>query len=976
MSHPFGDRLSQHLHRKHGLSQSKLAAGILQAPAVITDMCKGRRLTGPQVRERVIAIIHWLLQQEALVSQEEANVLLAAAGLSALNALSHDEALLLQQLQMQADERLRMPLLTPAERSVPRHNLPLQSTAFIGRETEQAQVVTLLANPQCRLLTLVGPGGVGKTRLALEAASAVLESYQHGIYFVALAPLSEPDMMVAAIIASLSCNLQNDGRSPKQQLLDHVRDKEILLVVDNAEHLLAGVMLFTEILQAAPKLRLMVTSREQLRLSSETTFVLSGLAVAEITGGERSAAGQLFIQTAQRVRPSFSPSFADWPAIVQICRLVDGMPLGLILAASWIDMLTPAEIVTEIQHSLDFLAVDLHDLPERHRSLRAIFSTSWQRLSTAERDVVQKLAVFRGGFTREAATIVAGASLPILSTLSHKSFIQVQLNGRYDIHELLRQYALDTLGEQIAEIHGAHSAYFCAFLAQREVDLKGARQQAAMAEIEADVGNVRTAWQWAARQEQFDQLARALDSLGLFYLRRSRLHEGVALCRLPVEQLPMTSSSDSVDSQTGSGQGIVTCCQVRLLIWQSIFHRHLRELEAAQLALSQAQQVLTSQSLVGLDTRSEQAQLLLEQAEVNFGINLSETSALAEQCLAFYRMLSDPWRLAQSLALLGEAVHRLGGLDRAWQLEQEGLALRVKLDDTIGIACSLQNLAAIARHRGDFEEAEGLLRKCIAMFEELNNRGQQARGINDLAVTLVHAGKFKDGLLLFEESLRIHHVLALPEEPGLSTGVSGFALMLSGHYEKARLYLQRALIIYHETDNKSGIAYALLNLGRIAMAEKAFGDAQKFLQECLAIFQERREMLGVGSAYGCLGYAALMRNNATHAQAHIHRNLEIAADTGMFLPNMLALASVALLWNVKGNPENAIELYTVSLQNGHVAHSRWYHDVFGQHIDAVAQTLPAEIVKAAQARGRVREWRSTVQELLTAWDGTTQRATA
>ncbi len=541
MSHPFGDRLSQHLHRKHGLSQSKLAAGILQAPAIITDMCKGRRLTGPQVRERVIAIIHWLHQQEALGSQEEANALLAAAGLSPLNALTNDEAILLQHLQVRPDERLtKPPPLTPAERSVPRHNLPLQSTVFIGRETEQAQVATLLANPQCRLLTLVGPGGVGKTRLALEAASAMLESYQHGVYFVALAPLSEPDMMVPAIIASVGCTLQNDGRSPKQQLLDHVREKEILLVLDNFEHLPAGVTLFTEILQASPKLRLMVTSREQLRLSSETTFVLAGLAVAEATYGERSAAVQLFVQTAQRVRPSFSPGTADWLAIVEVCRLVDGMPLGLILAANWIDMLTPAEIAIEIQHSLDFLAVDLHDLPERHRSLRAIFSTSWQRLSTAERDVVQKLAVFRGGFTREAAAIVAGASLSILSTLSHKSFIQVQLNRRYDIHELLRQFALDTVAEQMAEIRDAHSAYYCAFLAQREVDLKGARQQAAMAEIEADVGNVRTAWQWAAKREQFDQLAQALDSLGLFYLRRSRLYEGVALCRLPMEQLAMT----------------------------------------------------------------------------------------------------------------------------------------------------------------------------------------------------------------------------------------------------------------------------------------------------------------------------------------------------------------------------------------------------------------------------------------------------
>jgi tetratricopeptide (TPR) repeat protein len=261
------------------------------------------------------------------------------------------------------------------------------------------------------------------------------------------------------------------------------------------------------------------------------------------------------------------------------------------------------------------------------------------------------------------------------------------------------------------------------------------------------------------------------------------------------------------------------------------------------------------------------------------------------------------------------------------------------------------------------------------MFEELNDRGQQARAINDLATTLVHAGKFEASLLWFEEGLRIHHDLALPEEPGLATGISGFALLLRGDYEKARLYLQRALTIYRQTSNKKGIAYALLNLGRAALAEKADSDAEKFLQESLAIFQTKQEMSGVGSVYGCLGYLALQRHDTAQAQEHIRKNLEIAADTRMFLPGMTALTSVALLWAKQGNVENAIELYTVALQNRHVADSRWYQEVVGQHITAVVQTLPVEMVEAAQARGQMREWRSTVQELLTAWDRSTQRAT-
>jgi predicted ATPase/Tfp pilus assembly protein PilF len=967
MSHPFGDRLNQHLHRKHGLSQSKLAAGIFQAPAIVTDMCKGRRLTGPQVRERVIAIIRWLHQQGVLATREEANALLAAAGLSPLYAGSAEEVSLLQRLPARPDEPLaKSPPLTPAaERAGPRHNLPQQSTTFVGRETELAQLATLLANPHCRLLTLVGPGGVGKTRLALEVAATRLDRCQHGVYFIPLAPLSEPATIVPAIAASVGYTFHNDGRAAQQQLLDYVRDKELLLVLDNAEHLLPDLTLFTDLLQTAPKLCLLVTSREQLRLSSETVFAVAGLAVADAQHGEPSAAVQLFLQTAQRVRPSFTPDVADWPAIVQVCRLVGGLPLGLILAATWIDLLTPAEIAAEINQSFDFLAADLHDLPERHRSLRAIFNTSWQRLAATERAVVQRLAFFRGGFTREAAATVAGASLSLLSTLSHKSFLQLQPNRRYEIHELLRQFALDTVGEQMVELRDAHSAYYCAFLAQRVVDLKGARQQAAMTEIETDGENIRTAWQWAVKREQFDLLAPALDSLGLFYLQRSRHQEGVVLCRLAVEQLTTNSPSETLNSQIVDHPPGAARCQVRLLIWQSIFYRHLREHEAARLALRQAQEMLTSHPLVGLDTRSEQAQLLLEQAEVIIDFNLVEARALVEQSLVIYRTLADPWHMAHSFALLGEAVDGLGQLDYARQLQEEGLALRQRLGDAIGIARSLKNLAVIARHAGRFAEAEELLRRCIAMFEELHDRGQTAHAINDLAVTLVHAGKFEASLRLFEESLRIYQELDLPEGTGIPRTVSGFALMLWGQYAKARSYLQRALTVYRKTDNKSGIAFALLNLGRIALAERAYDDAQKFLEECLVIFQEKHEILGIGSAYGCLGYVSLLRNNTTQAQELIHKNLEIAVATQMFLVNMLALSNVALLWAVQGKPENAIELYTVALQNGHVANARWYHDVFGQYIAAVVQTVPADMVEAAQAQGRMREWRSTVQELLT-----------
>jgi tetratricopeptide (TPR) repeat protein len=651
------------------------------------------------------------------------------------------------------------------------------------------------------------------------------------------------------------------------------------------------------------------------------------------------------------------------------------MPLGLILAASWIEMLTPAEIATEISHSLDFLAVDLRDLPERHRSLRAIFNTTWQRLAAAERDVAGRLAIFRGGFTREAAATVAGASLSILSTLTHQSLIQVQPNRRYEIHELLRQFALETVAEQLVEIRDAHSAYYCAFLAQREVDLKGARQQSAMAEIEADGENIRTAWQWAVNRAQIEQLTQALESLGLFYLWKSRLYEGEAMCRLAVERLALTLPggtlpNDKCDIQTTPCQSDLVRFGIRALIWLSIFQRHLNQAEAAQHALHQAQAWLAHPSLTGLDTRSEQAQLLLQEAEVIF--HYEEAGALAEQSLTILRTLDDPWHLAQALDLLGVTFRIKGLLECAGQAAEEGLTLRQALGDARGMAGSLKNLSNLARWLGRFEEAGDLIRQSIAIFAELNDRGQQAIAIHTLAGILVHGGQFAESLQLFEESLSIHHALGLPGEPGAPTLVKGFALMHLGRYEEALAHLERSLSFYAKAET----GFPVKNLGRLALAKGNYYAAQQHLHEALALFRDHGDMNGLGQTLGCLGYVALRQHNLQQAQAYICENLQLAAENRLFLPSMTALAGVALLRAEQGESEAAIELYTIALQNGHVANSRWYQDVVGQYIDAVAQTLPIAMVEAAQARGRRREWRSTVQDLLPAWDKTIQRATA
>lgn len=392
------------------------------------------------------------------------------------------------------------------------HNLSAQTTPLVGREAELAELQRLLERPNVRLVTIVGAGGMGKTHLAQETARQYLERTQDQVFFVALAPLSAAEGLATAIIDALGYPLQQDRRSPEQQLLDYVQRKKMLFVLDNFEHLLIGAGLVNDMLRVAPGVRILVTSREPLQLSGETLYRLGSLAYPEQASPVNVldyAAVKLFIERARHLLLAFEPSAADHEAIVRICRLVGGMPLGILLAASWVILLSLPDIADEISQSLDFLEAELRDLPERHHSLRAVFTHSWRRLADAERTVFMRLAVFRGGFTRQAAQNVAGASLRTLRVLVNQSLLQVEQGERYTLHELLRQYAEIELeaAQQSAATREHHCAYYVDWLARRAGNLNGPRQAAALAEIETEVENVRLAWQWAVVHANSEQIA-------------------------------------------------------------------------------------------------------------------------------------------------------------------------------------------------------------------------------------------------------------------------------------------------------------------------------------------------------------------------------------------------------------------------------------------------------------------------------------
>ena len=408
------------------------------------------------------------------------------------------------------------------------YNLPVYANPFIGREAELAALDAFIADPSVRLVTIVGPGGIGKTRLAVAAADRVQAAriFPEGIFFIDLAPLQERSQILQAVADALHFPLKGgDGHSSKQKLLDYLRQKKILFLFDNFEHLLDGVELLAEMLQAGAEVMILVTSRERLHLLLEQVYPIDGFEFPDWEVREDAAeytAVRLFLQSAHRNQPDFEiRDHDDLTYLARICRLVSGMPLALELAASWVDMLSLDEIASELQRGMDILQTELRDVPERQRSVRTSFDYSWRRLEEAEQAVFARLSIFRGGFTRAAAQEVTGATLRGLSRLVDKSLIRFdKQHGRFAVHELLRQYGADKLEQQSelkADTYDRHSRYYCQLLAGYTDDLKGPGQAQALSALEADFENVRLAWNHASTQHDFEAIGIAIEAMWRYY---------------------------------------------------------------------------------------------------------------------------------------------------------------------------------------------------------------------------------------------------------------------------------------------------------------------------------------------------------------------------------------------------------------------------------------------------------------------------
>lgn len=681
-------------------------------------------------------------------------------------------------LQLSEAERadfLRRARAQPTDSEPPR-TLQLRrapSVILVGRERERADLLRRLDDPNQRLITLTSPGGIGKTTLALQAAADLSAAFVDGDVFVPLAPIGGFSHVAATISDAIGVTLTG-GRSPEEQVLAMLRERKMLLILDNLEHLLAdrdGQLhdFLGTILRDAPGVRVLVTSRERLRLRNEHIFELGGLLCPNQTVEvDYSEAGQLFLARARQHDRDFALTPDNRVAVGRICHLLDGSPLAIELAAAWVRTLSPAEIAAELERGLDLLADDGRDADPRHRSMRSAIDHSWRLLSPDKQRVLAQMAVFRGGCTRGAAEVVAGATLPLLASLIDKSLLRRTPAGRYEIHELVRQFAASQLAADAAiTAYNRHCSYYAAWIRSRLPSIQGANQQEGAAEIQCEIDNLRAAWDHAVAHRQTGPLWDMMcdgSALGWFFELRSWYHEAAARCQGAVDalrDLPLTSDIDRllIAVLTGiQGWNHFRCGHpVRGI---ELLETSIATLRTIDYPLQLSVSLIQLGYIMSLRGEFERAVALQDEAvELAQSINSHWAIGIAyflrgstyaeyvpeiafarfHEGLAFIRASGNQYVLGLTLSDLGRLMLGRGEVDQAEQAFRESLEVCSKIANGVGEVLARAGLAQVACARQDWRTAIEQCELALLRSDDVGDAWSRAKVL--IALGQAHVGQ-------------------------------------------------------------------------------------------------------------------------------------------------------------------------------------------------------------------------------------------
>jgi len=641
--------------------------------------------------------------------------------------------------------------LSRAPRTSHPHNLPPQLTGLVGRERDVAVVAALLRRDDGRLLTLTGPPGVGKTRLSIAAAERLLDLFADGAFFVALAPVTDPDQVASVIAGTLGLR-EEGGRSVGESLRGRLRARHMLLVLDNFEHIAAAAVLVVDLLTACPRLTVLVTSRAPLHVRDEQTFAVSPLTLPDPTypppvdALTQYSAIELFLQRARACAPDFELTVANAPAVAAICRRLDGLPLAIELAASRIALLPPQALLARLERRLTLLIAGAHDLPQRQRTLRAAIAWSYDLLDADERALFARLGIFVGGCTFEAAEAVCGTAgdrqdtvLDGLASLMDKSLLRMEAAGhgepRFGMLETIREYALERLAESgdEEESRRRHAGYYLTLAEAAEPELTGPVQGLWLERLEDEGNNLRAALRWTRESGEIETGLRLAGALWRFWYTRGYQREGRGWLEglLALAAQGPGGPSRAARAKAFNAAGVLAyyqgdCMRAIALHEESLALR--RELADKQAIASSLHNLASNVALCGDHERAVE---------------------LYEESLALSRELGAKLAIAATLSNLGDIAREQGAYGRANALSEESLALMRELGDTWGIALLLTNLGRLAREQRDYGRAAGLYAESLALYQRLGDKSEVIACLQDVADLVYRQGQAEQAARLY-----------------------------------------------------------------------------------------------------------------------------------------------------------------------------------------------------------------------------------
>lgn len=668
-------------------------------------------------------------------------------------------------------------------------------TLLYGRQHDVDQVCMMLRQPEYRLISVVGSGGIGKTHLANQIAQQVQTDFIDGVYFVSLQPLTSAEFIAPTLLEALGQAVHGSS-DPKLQVQRYLQDKDVLLILDNFEHLLSATSEIVALLDAAPNLKILLTSREILNVSQEWVWTLTGLGFPQAVDhddNQQYAAVKMFTASARHIDPSFDLD-AEYEHVIRICQLVEGIPLALKMASSWLRSLTCEQLVEEISRDLDMLSTRMRDVPDHHRSIRTVFDHSWARLSEREQQTITHLSVFRGSFSREAAHYVANASLPLLTALIEKSLLNVDDNGRYSMHALLRQYVHEKLESDSGEADAVYqrvARYYGEFIASLYPGTTNENQLRVTSAFIQEIDNIRGIWSFIPSVLDFKKLRHFVIAINDIYQFKAYYQEGKDVANLLLEQLNL------LDDDTKGYYALIMDLKVGL----SWFYIRLGQIQKAEIILQDAKalfetydimptKALGANPYMGLGIvrtiqgRYDEA-IELGQALVTYSTaidyehdiaggwyvlssvalakaNYEDASHAVSLALDAIRQTNDQWFMAYLLNQQGQIAIARRNYATAQRYFEESFNLRKGFDDPESMLVPLTHLGLIAVLQADFDRAISCFERSQNLSKQLGDTGWWIKATEGLGNTYLALENYQQAHMYFIEVLKAITQIELP----------------------------------------------------------------------------------------------------------------------------------------------------------------------------------------------------------------------